>query len=71
MPSKNQHEAAPPQTQNQNNAMSEDPRDGHRLTDKPGAIGKTPVEKAPPHDQQNQATIEEFGEEGMGVAPKE
>jgi hypothetical protein len=67
----NSHSAESPQTQNQNNAMSNDPKDGHRLTDKPGAIGKTPVEKAPEHDQQNQATIEEFGDEGMGVAPKE
>jgi len=71
MPSKNQHNAESPQTQNQNNAMSSDPRDGHRLTDKPGANGKTAIEKAPKHDQQNQATIEEFGEEGMGVAAKE
>ncbi|MFL6746173.1 MAG: hypothetical protein ACJ8EO_09155 [Sphingomicrobium sp.] len=67
----NSHAAESPQTQNQNNAMSNDPKDGHRLTDKPGAIGKTPVEKAPEADAQNQATIEEFGREGMGVAPKE
>jgi hypothetical protein len=51
--------------------MSDDPKDGHRLTDKPGVIGKTPVEKAPQQDAQNQATIEEFGREGLGVAPKE
>jgi hypothetical protein len=71
MPSKNQHEGETPQTQNQNNAMSEDPADGHRLTDNPKAVGKTAAEKAPAQDQQNQATIEEFGREGMGVAPKE
>ncbi len=67
----NSHTPEAPFTQNQNNAMSDDPADGHRLTDKPGPIGKTPVEKAPPHDAQNQATIEEFGQEGMGVAAKE
>jgi hypothetical protein len=71
MPSKNQHEGESPQTQNQNNAMSDDPRDGHRLTDKPGPVGQTPAEKKPPHDQQDQAAIEEFGREGMGVAAKE
>jgi len=67
----NSHAAESPQTQNQNNAMSNDPKDGHRLTDKPGPIGKTPVEKTPAQDEQNQATIEEFGREGLGVAPKE
>ena len=67
----NSHTSNPPLTQNQNNAMSDDPGDGHRLTDKPGAIGKTPVEKAPPHDAQNKAKVEEFGERGMGVAGKE
>lgn len=71
MPSKKEHEADSPLTQNQNNAMSEDPRDGDRLTDKPGASSKKPVGKAPAHDRQNQATIEEFSQEGMGVAPKE
>jgi len=68
---KNSHLSNPPLTQNQNNAMSDDPADGHRLTDNPKAVEKTPVEKAPPHDQQNQATIEEFGREGLGIAAKE
>jgi len=71
MTSKNQHNTEAPLNQNQNNQMSDDPGDGHRLTDKPGVIGRTPVEKAPEHDAQNQATVEEFGREGMGVAPKE
>jgi hypothetical protein len=64
----NSHRSNPPLTQNQNNAMSDDPRDGHRLTDNPKA---TAAEKKPLHDRQDQATIEEFGREGMGVAPKE
>lgn len=71
MTGKNSHDGEQPTTQNQNNSMSDDPGDGHRLTDKPGPIGTTPVEKAPAHDEQNQATIEEFGREGLGVAPKE
>lgn len=65
------HNAEQPTTQNQNNAMSDDPADGHRLTDNPEGRTKTPVEKAPQNDQQNQATIEELGREGLGVAPKE
>lgn len=71
--SKNHHTQgdAPARSMNMNNQMSEDPGDGSRLADKPGPIGKTPAEKAPPNDVQNQATIEEFGEEGMGVAAKE
>jgi hypothetical protein len=68
---KDNHRSNPPLTQNQNNTMSDDPADGHRLTDDPEATEKTPVEKAPLHDAQNQATIEEFGREGMGVAAKE
>lgn len=71
MTSKNQHNAESPTTQNQNNAMSDDPADGHRLTDKPGANGKTAVEKRAPGDPQNQPTPEEFGERGMGMAAKE
>jgi hypothetical protein len=29
------------------------------------------MEKKPPHDAQDQSTIEAFGEEGAGVAAKE
>ena len=65
------HKAETHNTQNQSNAMSDDPKDGDRLTEKPEAIRKTPVERAPDQDDQNQATIEEFGREGLGVAPKE
>ena len=67
----NSHEGETPTTQNQNNAMSDDPADGHRLTDKPEAINKTPAEKAPAQDAQDKGTIEEFGREGMGVSAKE
>jgi len=38
--------------------------------DKPGPIGKTPADRKS-GGQQNQATIEEFDREGLGVAPKE
>lgn len=65
------HKAETTGTENQNNAMSDDPRDGSRNAFKPGAVGKTPVEKAPPGDEQNQATIEDMGREGLGIAPKE
>lgn len=70
--SKNHHTPdAPQKPANQNNQISDDPRDGHRLTDKPGPIGRTPAEKPPKNDAQDEATVEEFGREGMGVAPKE
>lgn len=71
MPSENQHEAEQPTTQNQNNAMSDDPADGHRLTDNPKITGGTAPEKKPVQDQQGEAAIEEFGRDGMGVASKE
>jgi hypothetical protein len=58
-------------TQNQNNAMSDDPADGGRNSFTARPEGKTPVEKAPKQDAQNQATIEEFGREGLGLAAKE
>ena len=59
----NSHSAKPPHTQKQNNARSNDPKDGDRLTDKPG--------ETPTGDEQDQATIEDFDREGMGVAGKE
>ena len=70
--SKNSHiDEAPARSANMNNQMSDDPKDGHRLTDKPGPVGRTPAEKPPESDAQNQATVEEFGREGMGVSAKE
>ena len=70
--SKSQHGLDDEQPQqNQNNQMSDDPQDGNRESFTPGKDGSTPVEKAPPHDQQDQSTIEAFGEEGAGIAAKE
>ena len=70
--SKSQHNPNDGQfTQNQNNEMSDDPGDGSRKAFQPGPIGKTPLEKAPAHDTQDQSTIEAFGEEGAGIAAKE
>ena len=56
---------------NQNNQMSDDPGDGSRNSFTLGKDGSTPVEKKPPHDEQDQSTIEAFGEEGAGIAAKE
>ena len=67
----NSHSAESPKTQNQNNAMSDDPRDGQRLTDNPEARTAMAVEKPAEGDSQQQPTPEEFGERGMGVAAKE
>ncbi|HXH53896.1 MAG TPA: hypothetical protein VNH53_10805 [Sphingomicrobium sp.] len=72
--SKNQNhhlDDSPQIAANQKNQMSEDPRDGSRLTDKPEAIERTAAEKKPRQDRHDEATIEEFGERGMGVAAKE
>lgn len=70
--SKSQHGLDDEQPQqNQNNQMSDDPGDGNRTSFKPGKDGTTPVEKAPPHDRQDQSTIEAFGEAGAGIASKE
>ncbi len=72
--SKNQNhhlDDAPQRPANQKNQMSEDPKDGNRTSFTLGKDGTTPVEERPEQDQQDQSTIEAFGEEGAGVAPKE
>ncbi len=71
--SKNQHNPDSMQnTENQNNEMSDDPRDGSRNSDLIGQAHKpNSVEKAPPQDRQDQSTIEAFGQAGAGVAAKE
>ena len=67
----NSHTAESPNTQNQNNAMSDDPRDGHRLTNNPKAAARTAAEKPASGDAQEQPSPEEFGERGMGAGAKE
>jgi hypothetical protein len=70
--SKNQHNLdSTNRAENQNNQMSEDPKDGSRNSAILGKDGNTPVEKAPQKDEQDQSTIEAFGEEGAGIAAKE
>ncbi len=70
--SKNQHNTSSmDKTMNQNNQMSDDPKDGSRNSFTLGKDGNTPAEKAPEQDQQNQSTIEAFGKEGAGIAAKE
>ena len=60
------------QPQNQNNQMSDDPGDGGRKSFVIGRDGgKTAAEKAPAQDDQDESTIEAFGEEGAGIAAKE
>jgi hypothetical protein len=54
----------------QNSHTAESRQNNASSGDKPGPIGKTPADRKP-GDQQNQATIEEFDREGLGVAPKE
>ena len=64
--SKSMHEAETANTQNQSNAMSDDPADGDRLAFKPGKDGNTPAERAPEQDAQDQDTISAFGQKGSG-----
>jgi hypothetical protein len=73
MTSKNQHNPdASDRPLNQNNRMSDDPADGSRRSAGLGrAGGKTAAETPPKQDAQDQSTIEAFGEEGAGIAPKE
>ena len=69
--SKSNHDSNMQLTQNQKNLMSDDPGDGARNSFTTGKDGETPAEKQPPRDRQDQSTIEAFGEEGAGIAPKE
>lgn len=70
--SKSQHGLDDEQPQqNQNNQMSDDPADGNRESFVTGKDGRSPVEKAPEQNRQDQSTIEAFGEEGAGIASKE
>jgi len=67
----NSHSGEQPTTRNQNNAMSDDPRDGHRLTGKPEVHAKSAAERSEPGDVPEQPTPREFGQRGMGMAAKE
>lgn len=69
--SKSQHAPTGDNPQNQNNAMSDDPKDGNRESFTTGRDGTRPVEKAPKQDRQHKATVDELGREGLGVAAKE
>ena len=72
--SKSQHNLdSVERAENQNNQMSEDPRDGSRNSDTIGqASAPNAMEKKKPaQDAQDQSTIEAFGEEGAGIAAKE
>ncbi len=71
--SKSQHNLNSAQnTENQNNEMSDDPRDGSRNSHLIAEAHKpNPMEKKPAQDQQDQSTIEAFGQEGAGIAAKE
>ncbi len=60
-------------TQNQNNLMSDDPGDGSRISNRLGGADKgKPLPQSPDGKaQHDQETLEAFGEEGAGIAPKE
>ena len=63
---------SPQLTQNQNNLMSDDPKDGSRNSNIIGRDGaKTAAERSPEEEAQDQSAIEAFGEEGAGIAAKE
>ncbi|MEA3038472.1 MAG: hypothetical protein QOE79_985 [Sphingomonadales bacterium] len=73
MTSKSQHNPdSSDRPLNQNNPMSDDPGDGSRRSGVLGRAGeKTAAETPPGQDAQDKSTIEAFGEEGAGIAPKE
>jgi len=56
---------------NQNNRMSDDPVDGGRRSDTLGRDGEWAAANPNEDGEQDQSTIEAFGEEGAGIAPKE
>jgi hypothetical protein len=61
-----------PLTQNQNNRMSDDPRDGSRKPDGAGQESEEPENVSPEEQAQHEpATLEAFGEAGAGIAAKE
>jgi hypothetical protein len=69
---KSSHDSQMQFTQNQKNQMSDDPGDGARNSSVLGRDGeKTPAERSPEEEEQDQSQIEAFGEEGAGIAPKE
>lgn len=68
MSKNNSHRSNEPQTAvNQNNQMSDDPRDGSRTSFVAGKDGTTPVEEAPAQDAQGREKTEVFGEQGGGA----
>ena len=71
MPKNLQTPDAPQKAANQNNMTSNDPRDGHRLTDNPEAPERTPLQRRPEQDRQDQETIENFGDRGVATTDKE
>ena len=58
-------------TQNQNNQMSDDPRDGGRNSFTTGRDGERTAAEVAPGAKNEKATIEEFGKAGAGIAAKE
>ncbi len=58
-------------TQNQNNQMSDDLKDGSRDSFTLDNDGKEPMNVSPEEQAQDQSLIEAFGEEGAGIAAKE
>lgn len=56
---------------NQNNQMSEDPKDGSRTSFTLGKDGTSPADRTPEHDRQDQELIEEFGERGVASDDEE
>ena len=67
------HDKSQQLTQNQNNLMSDDPGDGSRNSEGLGSADKGKTHPGSPEQkaQHDEETLEAFGEEGAGIAPKE